>query len=82
MKVLHHPAQRLFSRLRLGFRYVGVGLGGGQVLLGLSQILQANPKLFALSLELTNTAIPLTLQLVNRTGLALDLLAGRLKFGL
>ena len=58
MKVLHRPAQRLLG-LRLHLHYVGVGLGGGQVLLGLSQILQANVKLFALGLELPDAAIPL-----------------------
>ena len=81
-EVLHRPAQCLFSRLCLGFRYVGIGLGRGQVLLSLRQILQANSKLFALGLELSDAAIPLTPQSVNGMGLALDLLAGRLKFGL
>ena len=57
-------------------------MGGGQILLNLSQILQANSKLFALGLELCNAAVPLTPQSVNRMDLALNLLVGRLKLGL
>ena len=61
-EVLHHPTHRLLGRLRLRLRYVGIDLGGGQVL-------QANAKLFALGLDLPNAAVPLPPQSVNGAGL-------------